>query len=56
MGRHPLSKTKDGKQIKNLDDKPKEDKAKDGKDGNKDCKEKYWDVFRPPGLIKINEE
>ena len=33
MGRHPLSKTKDGKQIKNLDDKPRDDKGKDGKDG-----------------------
>jgi hypothetical protein len=57
MGRHPLSKTKDGKQIKNLDDKPRDDKGKDGKDGKeKDFKEKYWDVYRPPGLIKINEE
>ena len=28
-----------------------------GKDGKeKDFKEKYWDVYRPPGLIKINEE
>jgi hypothetical protein len=41
MGRHPLSKTKDGKQIKNLDDKPRDDKGKDGKEGKeKDCKEK----------------
>lgn len=57
MGRHPLSKTKDGKQIKNLDDKPRDDKGKDVKDGKeKDFKEKYWDVYRPPGLIKINEE
>ena len=40
MGRYPLSKTDQGKQIKDLNDNEKEDK-------------KYQDVYRPPGIVKI---
>lgn len=40
MGRHPLSKTDTGKQIKD------EDEAN---------KHKYSDVFRAPGLVKIRK-
>ena len=38
MGTNPLSKTKTGKQFKDLDDKEK-------------FKEEYQDMFRPPGLV-----
>ena len=41
MGRHPLSKTDTGKQIKDEDDSKKLE---------------YADVFRPPGLVKIKTD
>ena len=37
MGRHPLSRTAAGKQIKDL---------------KEDDKNKYQDVFRPPGIVR----
>ena len=43
MGPNPLSKTKTGKQFKDLDDKEK-------------LKEEYMDMFRPPGLVTIDKK
>jgi len=41
MGRHPLSRTAAGKQIKDL---------------KEDDKAKYQDVFRPPGIVRLRAE
>lgn len=40
MGRNPLSKTDQGKQIKDLTDNEKD-------------LTKYQDVYRPPGIVKV---
>lgn len=41
MGRHPLSRTAAGKQIKDL---------------KEDDKVKYQDVYRPPGIVRLRAE
>lgn len=41
-GEHPLSRTENGKQIKDLDDINK--------------KLEYADVFRPPGLVRLKDQ
>jgi hypothetical protein len=41
MGRHPLSRTTAGKQIKDL---------------KEDDKLKYQDVYRPPGIVRIKPD
>jgi hypothetical protein len=40
MGMHPLSKTKNGKQIKNLDEVKKQE---------------YEDIYRPPGIVRVSK-
>ena len=40
MGRNPLSKALNGKQLKDLDD---------------NLKMQYLDMFRPPGVVRLKE-